>query len=378
MIMLTKKDIIAEAKRLKFADIGFTDAQPFVSQKEYLMAHQKEYGWAEAVGLGLLMGTDPKNIFPNAKAIIVLLESYFEESFPVPMERHFGRCYLDDDRVTKDGLALKIKAFRKFLQTNGVDSKVPFNLPHRLSAARAGLGTFGNNSIFYARRVARGSSFVFPIAIVVDAEYPPDNPDIALRCPDWCRNACVAACPTRALKGGGKIDPRRCISFLTYYGKGLTPLELREPMGMYVYGCDRCQNVCPRNTPWMAGDKPQNPRVIAKAANFDLVCLLHMDKPYFEKKIWPHMFYMSTDDLWRWKMNAARAMGNSLNPSYVADLIRAFKENSDERVKSMIAWALGRIGNKEVMAALEQFSQGSKGIVKEEIEQAIASLMKIS
>ncbi len=369
--MLTKQDIIAEAKRLKFADIGFTDAQPFASQKEYLLAHQEEYGWAEAIGLGLLAGTDPKNILPQAKSIIVLLESYFEESFPLKMERHFGRCYLDDDRVTKDRLALKIKNFRKFLQTNGVDSKVPFNMPHRLSAARAGLGTFGNNCVFYAGRVVRGSSFIFPIAIVVDAEYPPDEPDIAIRCPDWCRNACVAACPTRALKGGGKIDPRRCISFLTYYGEGLTPLELREPMGMYVYGCDRCQNVCPRNIPWMAGEKPQNPRVSAKAANFDLTCLLHMDKPYFEKKIWPHMFYMSADDLWRWKMNAARAMGNSLNPAYDADLIRAFEENSDERVKSMIVWALGRIGNQEAIAALEQFSKASTGIVKEEIELAI-------
>lgn len=373
--MLTKKDIIAEAKRLKFADIGFTDAQPFASQKEYLLAHQEEYGWAEAVGLGLLAGTDPKNILPQAKSIIVLLESYFEESFPLKMERHFGRCYLDDDRVTKDGLALKIKAFRKFLRENGVDSKVPFNLPHRLSAARAGLGTFGNNCVFYAGRVVRGSSFVFPIAIVVDAQYSPDEPDIAIRCPKWCRNACVAACPTRALKGGGKIDPRRCISFLTYYGDGLTPLELREPMGMYVYGCDRCQNVCPRNIPWMAGEKPQNPRVSAKSADFDLSCLLHMDKLYFEKKIWPHMFYMSADDLWRWKMNAARAMGNSLNPAYVPDLIRAFKENSDERVKSMIAWALGRIGDKEALAGLEQFSQDNKGIVKEEIERARESIV---
>jgi epoxyqueuosine reductase len=371
--MLTKQDIITEAKRLQFADIGFTDTQPFVSQKEYLLAHQEEYGWAEAVGLGLLAGTDPKNILPNAKSIIVLLESYFEESFPIQMERHFGRCYLDDDRITKDSLALKIKAFRKFLRENGVDSKVPFNLPHRLSAARAGLGTFGNNCVFYARRVARGSSFVFPIAIVIDAEYTPDESTIAIGCPQWCRNACVAACPTRALRGGGKIDPHRCISFLTYYGEGLTPLEFREPMGMCVYGCDRCQNVCPRNTPWMTAEKPQNSRVSAKAAKFDLTCLLHMDKQYFEKKIWPHMFYMSADDLWRWKMNAARAMGNSLNPAYVADLIRAFKENSDERVKSMIAWALGRIGNIEAMAGLEQLYKDSKDIVKEEIEQAMKS-----
>lgn len=372
--MLTKQDIIAEASRLKFADIGFTNAEPFASQKEYLLARQEEYDWAEQAGLNLIAGTDPHSILPNAKSIIVLLESYFEESFSPKMERHFGRCYLDDDRITKDRLALKIKAFRKFLQTNGVDSRVPFNLPHRLSAARAGLGTFGKNCLFYSRRVARKSSFVFPIAIVVDHEFAADEPDIAVGCPDWCRNACVAACPTRALKGDGKIDPRRCISFLTYYGEGITPLKLREPMGMYVYGCDRCQNVCPRNINRITEEKPLNPRVLAKSADFDLSRLLHMDKSYFEQKIWPHMFYMSADDIWRWKMNVARAMGNSLNPVYVADLIRAFKENSDERVNSMIAWALGRIGNLEAMAALEEFFKDSRGIVKEEIQWAIESI----
>ncbi|PKN51504.1 MAG: epoxyqueuosine reductase [Deltaproteobacteria bacterium HGW-Deltaproteobacteria-13] len=374
--MLTKQDIIAEAARLNFADIGFTSAEPFVSQKEYLLKHQEEYGWAEAVGLGLLAGTDPKTILAGAKSIIVVLQSYFEESFPLEMERHFGRCYLDDDRVTKDGLALKIKAFRKFLREGGIDSKVPFNLPHRLSAARAGLGTFGKNCLFYARRAACESSFVFPIALVIDHEFAEDEPTVSRGCPDWCRNACVAACPTRALKGDGKIDPRRCISFLTYYGEGLTPLELREPMGMNVYGCDRCQNVCPRNINWLTQQKPLNPRVSAKAANFGLAGLLHMDKPYFVQNIWPHMFYMSADDLWRWKMNAARAMGNSLNPAYVADLIRAFRENPDERVQCMIAWALGRIGNKEAMAGLEEFSGDSTGMVKEEIEQAMAGRVK--
>ena len=129
--MLTKKDIIAEAKRLGFADIGFTTAEPFTSQKKYLLAHQEEYGWTEAAGFSLLTGTDPKNILPSAKSIIVLLHSYFEEAFPLKMERHFGRCYHDDDRVTKDGLALKVKAFRKFLQANNIDSKVPPHMPHR-------------------------------------------------------------------------------------------------------------------------------------------------------------------------------------------------------------------------------------------------------
>lgn len=375
-MMLTKQDVIAEAKRLKFADVGFTTAEPFLSQRDYLLKAQKDYEWAEQLGLGLMAGTDPQTILSGAQSIIVLLESYFEESFPLAMERHFGRCYLDDDRVTRDGLALKIKAFRKFLQANGIDSKVPFNLPHRLSAARAGLGTFGKNCLFYARRVACQSSFVFPIALVVNRAFPADEPSIAMGCPDWCRNACVAACPTRALKGEGRIDPRRCISFLTYYGEGLTPRELREPMGLYVYGCDRCQNVCPRNVPWLSVEKKPNLRVADKAEKFSLPRLLRMDRTYFLQQVWPHMFYMSAEDIWRWKMNAARAMGNSLNPGYVPDLIKAFEENSDERVRGMIAWALGRIGNKEAVVGLKKISKDSEGLVKEEINQAINSVEK--
>ena len=91
----------------------------------------------------LLDGTDPKNILPEAKTIIVLIDVYFKESFPPVMESHFGRCYLDDDRVTKDGLARRISAFRGFLRDNGIESKVSYNLPHRAAAARAGLGHIG-------------------------------------------------------------------------------------------------------------------------------------------------------------------------------------------------------------------------------------------
>ena len=342
--MITKQEITEKARQLGFADIGFTDASPFVSQKDYLLAHQEEYGWAEQLGLNLLAGTDPQTILRGAKSIIVLLSSYFEEAFPLQIERYFGRCYLDDDRITKDGMALKIKDFRRFLKNGGTESKVPFNLPHRLAAARAGLGTFGKNSLFYATRAARGSSFVLPVALVVDTELEPDPSTVRIGCPDWCRNACIAACPTRALLGGGRIDPSKCVSFLSYYGDGLTPPELREPMGLYVYGCDRCQNVCPRNAAWMTEVKPINPRVSAKTPDFALPNLLHMDRDYFLKKIWPHMFYISPDDLWRWQMNAARAMGNSLNRDYIPHLNRAITENPDIRVREMCTWALNRIG----------------------------------
>jgi epoxyqueuosine reductase len=369
--MITKADVIAKAMEQGFDDVGFTSAEPFDAHRTFLEQHQKEYGWVEASGLGLLQGTDPKSTLPGAETIIVLMEAYYKMANPTFLEAHFGRCYLDDDRVTKDGLALRIKAFRGYLRDNGIQSKVPFDLPHRMAAARAGLGTFGKNCLFFSRKAARQSSWVLPITVVVDHRFEPDPPTIRKGCPDWCRNACIAACPTRALKGDGTIDPLRCISYLSYYGEGLTPMELREPMGLYVYGCDRCQNVCPRNAAWLAEELPPNPRVAAKADYFRLDRLLRMDTAYFEAHVWPHMFYMPADQIWRWQMNAARAMGNTRDQRYVDDLADAVRSNPDERVRAMAAWALGRIGGGPARAKLVELERLSEGIVLEEVTAAI-------
>ncbi|MFH1152200.1 MAG: 4Fe-4S double cluster binding domain-containing protein [Pseudomonadota bacterium] len=371
--MLTQEAIAEQGKLLGFGDVGFTTAEPFDSHRHLLEEMTREYGWAQTAGLDLLGGTDPSTILPGARSIIVLMEVYFRKAFPRSMEGHFGRCYLDDDRVTKDGLAKRIKAFRKFLQDNGINSKVPFNLPHRLAAARAGMGTFGKNCLFYSSRTALDSSWVLPIAVVIDQDCVPGTPTIRNGCPDWCRNACIAACPTRALKGNSRIDPHKCISFLTYYGEGLTPIELREPMGIAVYGCDRCQNVCPRNQAWLATDMPPNEKVAAMAPDFELPVLLHMDKAFFETRIWPRMFYMSYTDIWRWKMNVARAMGNSRDTAYIPHLVRAFNENTDDRVRSMAAWALGRIGGRQAGEALAGMQGKNPTDVNLEVDQAMAA-----
>ena len=369
--MLTRDDILNEANRLGFVDAGFTDASPFESHSEFLRARHEEYGWAEAAGLALVAGVDPRTSLPAAKSILVLLDGYFREAFPGPLEAHFGRVYLDDDRMTKDGLSVRVKSLRTLLRDNGIDSKVPFNLPHRVAAARAGLGTFGKNCLLYAGRAVRRSSWVIPLTLVIDRDFAPDEPTVRMGCPEWCRSACIAACPTRALKGNGTIDPRRCISYLTYFGKEITPPGLREPMGLHVYGCDRCQEVCPRNAPWLSQSRPMNSRVAAREKDFDLRELLHMDRDYFLAKIWPRMFYMSPDDIWKWKMNVARVMGNSLDESYVPDLARAFAENGDGRVRGMAAWALGRIGTAEARMALDGFMRASEGSVLEEVRRAL-------
>jgi epoxyqueuosine reductase len=70
-------------------------------------------------------------------------------------------------------------------------------------------------------------------------------------------------------------------------------------------------------------------------------------------------------------MNVARAMGNTRDTRYIKDLVRCFEENSDERVRAMCAWALGRIGDRQSRAALESFLPDSTGVLEDEIRYAL-------
>lgn len=372
--MLTKEEIRTKTIELGFIDAGFTSADPFTTQKEILESRGEEYSWVINSGIDILSGTDPLIKLPDAKSILVIIEPYLQESMPARLEKHFGRCYLDDDRILRKRLTPRVVALIKYLTSNGIKLNLPGNLPDKKTAARAGLGTFGRNCLFFSRLEIYGS-FVSPICMILDQEYEPDKPTTHRGCPDYCKNACVAACPTGALKVNelNYINPRKCVSYLSYTPTVITPIEYREGMGLYVYGCDRCQNVCPRNRPRLAKatQLPINKKVESMLEDFDLVKLLHMDKKYFSEKIWIHMFYTSPNDLWRWQMNAARVMGNTLEIKFIPELIRAFKENNDERVKGMCAWALGRLGGDESKASLEKFLKDNVGLVKEEVSAAL-------
>ena len=104
------------------------------------------------------------------------------------------------------------------------------------AAARAGLGVIGKNGLLLAKEYG---SYVFLGEVITDALLPVRAGEVQ-SCEDC--GACSLACPMNV------TDKCECLSALSQKKGVLTPEEenlLRATAT--VWGCDRCQEVCPYN-----------------------------------------------------------------------------------------------------------------------------------
>ena len=203
-------------------------------------------------------------------------------------------------------------------------------------AEKAGLGWRGKHTLLLSREA--GSTF-FIGEILVDLPLPIDAATGA-HC-GQCE-ACIAACPTGAILGPGRLDARRCISYLTIELKGSIPEDLRPLIGNRIYGCDDCQLVCPWNKFARRAVLPDfDERNGLGAAG--LVELFGWEEEEFNRRMEGSPIRRIGHE--RWLRNLAVGMGNAAaagargDPRIVAAL-RARLEHPSALVREHVAWAL--------------------------------------
>jgi len=290
--------------------------------------------------------SDPQTLLPGARSVVCIAVAY---ATPVPRERR-GRGRVSAYAWSRDyhrrmqsllrEIAARIDALADEPCTRVVCDTAP--LAERAFAARAGLGWIGKHTSLIVHGLG---SAVFLGEIVTTLALEPDPP---LRTSCGACRACVDVCPTGALRGDRTMDATRCISDLTQRRDAI-PHALRPLIGGWVWGCDLCNDACPPSrVAGRAGAPAFNP-LAEETAEPDLQALLRLRGRAFARLRETAMGWRGATVLRR---NAAVALGNGLDRADVPALAEALGDDPSALVRGHAAWALGRIGSPQAVAAL--------------------------
>ncbi|URZ14401.1 epoxyqueuosine reductase [Clostridium felsineum] len=275
----------------------------------------------------------PKEIYPWAKSVVVLTVAYGKYKVPKELEGIIAKSYLFDVRVDKNtkeyqnnrelekymkGLGLKVETDQKF----GV-------VGMRWAAMQAGVGIIRRNNFLYTE----AGSWVHLEAWITDREMELKETNNVPQCPKSC-NRCVASCPTKSLSAPYTMSPTECISFLTSFGgRDLTKEPLSKTFGKCVYGCDLCQDACPMNKGKWKGEE-EFPGLKELTESLTPENILNMKEDFYRRKVQPKFFYLSEEELWKWKVDVLCYMRNNYKEDY-KELIINECNNENSKISDM-------------------------------------------
>jgi epoxyqueuosine reductase len=269
----TERAIEDRRARGLFADMRFTMAQPEVS-------------------------CHPERLLPGARTVVSAALCYYSEE----PERPLGHGRLPRYTWYDAYAELREKLDRLGRRLGGEYRVLVDENQHvdREGAARSGVGFYGKNTLLITRRFG---SWVVLGTLISDRELE-STPPLELDCGSC--TLCIEACPTGALDEPGTLDATKCLSYWTQSPHDL-PDEFREKLGVQVYGCDICQDVCP----WNRGIEKRRagvPPPQAASPHVDLVDWLESDPEELRARY--ARLYVPRNDGRFLQRNAAIALDN--------------------------------------------------------------------
>jgi len=186
---------------------------------------------------------NPDSLLPGCKSVIVVTYNYLTAATPASETYRTARyTWIRDYHVVVkellEELAGKIVSVCPSVNYRAtVDSSA---ISEKRWAMEAGVGCLGKNGLIHNQY---GSFFVIGTLLLdrfcdkYDKSLPKSD------CGDC--EICIRSCPVNALETPFQVDARRCVSYHNTEDKSPNYNELAT--NRYIFGCDICQEVCPRN-----------------------------------------------------------------------------------------------------------------------------------
>ena len=295
--------------------------------------------------------SDPKNIWNEAKSILVLASNYhFHENSLSLLEKKDKGIISVYARGRDYHLTIKkrLKSLSRWIVENYkcnikyfVDTAPVMEKP---LAMRAGIGWQGKHTNIVSKEYG---SWLFLSSIFLDIALD-SNDEMIDHCGSCQR--CIDICPTNAIESPYHINASKCISYLTIEHKSHIPEIFRKKIGNRVYGCDDCLAICPwnkyakktTNIDFLPRDEFNEPK---------LKNLLKLDDDSFRK-------LFSTTSIKRigrnrFLRNVLIAVGNSGEKNFIGDIVPLLNDESN-LVRAMAIWALNQLCEKEKFEKLKK------------------------
>lgn len=345
-----KAALVARARALGFESVRVVSpgAIPHAGDRLAEFLADGRHGTMEWMQATADRRRDPRQLWPEARAVVMLAMSYAPASDPMQALENPLRGIVSTYAKRSDYhdvMKGKLKELAGLIERR---TEAPVKvfvdtapLMEKPLAEAAGIGWQGKHTNLVSRA---SGSWLFLGAILTAADLEPDEPER-----DHCGSCsrCLDICPTKAFPAPYQLDARRCIAYLTVEYKGHIAEEFREPIGNRIFGCDDCLAVCPWNK--FAGEAHEaRLHLKAELDNPPLAELLPLDDADFRARFRGTPVKRTGRD--RLIRNCLIAAGNARDPALLPH-VAVLLNDASPLVRAMAVWAFRRLAAPDAIAA---------------------------